>query len=616
MQARCWALLASLATLVGAIVLVARFHVGDAAFAATDYAWFDVAGICDHAYMVPDIRFSIALDGLSLWLFALTALLLVVAVLVSWEAIKDQQSLYYRLLLLLGTGMLGVFVARDIILFYLFFEFTLVPLFFLIGIWGSEQRRYAAIKFFLFTLAGSVLTLLGLVAIVLWVWHASGAPAMTFSIPELTKYLQAHAMPYRLQVWLFFALFAGFAIKVPLVPLHTWLPLAHTEAPAAGSILLAGVLLKIGTYGFLRFNLPMLPDATAASMPCLLWLSVAGIIYGALVALAQSDLKRLIAYSSVSHLGFCMLGIFALNRVALQGGALQMINHGLSTGGLFAIVGMIYERYHTRRIADFGGIAAETPVLAFFMVFMTLASIGLPGLNGFVGEFLLLMGMFQRAWGTAVTEWTTQYRVISVLAVSGVVLGAWYMLSLVARVFFGPLRQRAPCTHGRHAEPIADLGLREVLALVPLCLVIVWIGVQPKFILDRMGPAIDQLSSQAMRAADEKEELTPRRQAAKDEGKGRMGERKMGERKMNQEKYEWPKLSTCLPLSFSASVHSPFPYVLFLPSSLPLCGFAPLRENSIGRVIPRQKPLFDNIWNSEAERPGADQLATELICVP
>ena len=206
-------------------------------------------------------------------------------------------------------------------------------------------------------------------------------------------------MPYRLQVWLFLALFAGFAIKVPLFPLHTWLPLAHTEAPAAGSILLAGVLLKIGTYGFLRFNLPMLPEATAASMPWLLWLSVAGIIYGALVALAQSDLKRLIAYSSVSHLGFCMLGIFALNRVAVQGGALQMINHGLSTGGLFAMVGMIYERYHTRRIADFGGIARETPVLAFFMVFMTLASIGLPGLNGFVGEFLLLMGMFQRAWG-------------------------------------------------------------------------------------------------------------------------------------------------------------------------------------------------------------------------
>ncbi len=496
MQARCWALVASLATLVGAIVLVAGFPIGAKDFAGTHWHWFAAMD------KTLDIQFSVGLDGLSLWLFALTALLLVVAVLVSWEAIKDQESLYYRFLLFLGTGMLGVFVARDIILFYLFFEFTLVPLFFLIGIWGSEQRRYAAIKFFLFTLAGSVLTLLGLVTIVLWDWNSGGGRPMTFSIPELTLHLQAHPMPYHLQVWLFLALFAGFAIKVPLFPLHTWLPLAHVEAPAAGSILLAGVLLKIGTYGFLRFSLPMLPDAAAACMPWMLWLSVAGILHGALVALAQTDLKRLIAYSSVSHLGFCMLGIFALNRVALQGGALQMINHGLSTGGLFALVGMLYQRYHTRRIADFGGIAREVPVLAFFMLFMTLASIGLPGLNGFVGEFLLLMGMFQRAWGTVATEWTLQYRVISVLAVSGVVLGAWYMLSLVARVFFGPLRER------KQAEPIADLTLREVAALVPLCLVIVWIGVQPKFFLDRMAPAIDQLTGQAMRAANKTDQLT------------------------------------------------------------------------------------------------------------
>ena len=469
-------LAASLATLVGSIFLVARFHAGDTAFAATDCHWFAEAG------MPLDIRFSIALDGLSLWLFVLTALLLVVSVLISWEAITDQPTLYYRMLLVLGTGMLGVFVARDIILFYLFFEFTLVPLFFLIGIWGSEQRRYASIKFFLFTLAGSVLTLLGLLTIVIWDSQSGSGGAMTFSIPDLTAHLRDHPMPYALQTWLFLALFAGFAIKVPLFPLHTWLPLAHTEAPAAGSVLLAGVLLKIGTYGFLRFNLPMLPDATAAAMPCLLWLSVAGIIYGALVALAQSDLKRLIAYSSVSHLGFCMLGIFALNRVAVQGGSLQMINHGLSTGGLFALVGMIYERYHTRRIADFGGIARETPVLAFFMVFMALASIGLPGLNGFVGEFLLLLGMFQRAWGTAAMTWTYHYRVISVLATSGVVLGAWYMLSLVKRVFFGPLRER------KHGEPIGDLQLREILALVPLCVVIVWIGVQPQVFPRPHGP--------------------------------------------------------------------------------------------------------------------------------
>jgi NADH-quinone oxidoreductase subunit M len=497
-KSRCWALAGALATLICSIVLAVKFPLGNAEFinTQTDWKWFEALGTS------LNIQFSVGLDGLGLWLFVLTALLLVVAVLVSWDAIQDQERLYYRLLLLLGTGMLGVFVARDIILFYLFFEFTLVPLFFLIGIWGSDQRRYAAIKFFLFTLAGSVLTLLGLLTIVLWdYWNVGHGSKMTFSIPELTAHLQnasanGTGMSTALQTWLFLALFAGFAIKVPLFPLHTWLPLAHTEAPAAGSILLAGVLLKIGTYGFLRFNLPMLPAGTAVCMPWLLWLSAAGIVYGALVALAQSDMKKLIAYSSVSHLGFCMLGIFALNRVAVQGGTLQMINHGLSTGGLFALVGMMYERYHTRRIADFGGLAAEMPILAFFMVFMTLASIGLPGLNGFAGEFLLLIGMFQRAWGTAVGEWTTHYRVISVLAVSGVVLGAWYMLWLVMRVFFGPLRER------KNDHPIHDLNLREIAALVPLCVVIVWIGVQPKFFLDRMAPSIDQLTVPAMTAVD------------------------------------------------------------------------------------------------------------------
>ncbi len=424
-------------------------------------------------------------------------------------------------------------------------------------------------------------------------------------------------MPYGLQVWLFLALFAGFAIKVPLFPLHTWLPLAHTEAPAAGSILLAGVLLKIGTYGFLRFNLPMLPEATAACMPWMLWLSVAGIIYGALVALAQTDLKRLIAYSSVSHLGFCMLGIFALNRVAVQGGALQMINHGLSTGGLFALVGMIYERYHTRRIADFGGIARETPVLAFFMVFMTLASIGLPGLNGFVGEFLLLMGMFQRAWGTAATEWTTQYRVISVLAVSGVVLGAWYMLSLVARVFFGLLRER------KHAEPIADLGLREVLALVPLCLVIVWIGVQPRFFLDRMGPALDQLAEPAMHAVDTTGSASNR--LPPDEARdalphgldgnpaslngGDFSQRRQGaEAQRNSVEAVSRKADR-----FSA-VRPSCP--LQPPGFLRLCGFAPLREDPVGPVIPCQQSHVDRLCNLDAEGRCSDQLATETARVP
>ena len=492
---RRWALGAALLALAGAIVLVSRYPGGTEAFAATDVSWLASAG-------VPiDVRFSIALDGLGLWLFALTALLMVVAVLVGWDAIREQQSLYYRLLLVLETGMLGVFVARDIILFYLFFEFTLVPLFFLIGIWGSDQRRHAAIKFFLFTLSGSVLTLLGLLTVVLWDAygpHALPGQIMTFSIPELTRRLAEHPMPVGLQFWIFLALFAGFAIKVPLVPLHTWLPLAHVEAPAAGSVLLAGVLLKIGAYGFVRFNLPMLPDATALCMPWLLGISVAGILYGALVALAQSDLKRLIAYSSVSHLGFCMLGVFAVNRLAIEGGVLQMVNHGLSTGGLFALVGMLYERYHTRRIADLGGIAREVPVLAFFMVFMTLSSIGLPGLNGFVGEFLILLGMFQRGWAGPVTAWTPEYRLIAVLATSGVVLGAWYMLSLVRQVFFGPPRESG------HAGPVGDLQFREVAALVPLALVIVWIGVQPCFFLDRMAPTLDALIAPAMQAVEQK----------------------------------------------------------------------------------------------------------------
>jgi len=356
-------------------------------------------------------------------------------------------------------------------------------------------------------LAGSVLTFLGLLAIVLWDYaHPIGDPkawTMTFSIPDLTQHLAQRPMEPAVQMWIFLALFAGFAIKVPLFPLHTWLPLAHVEAPTAGSVILAGVLLKVGTYGFVRFSLPMLPEASAACMPWLLWLSVAGIIYGALVALAQADIKRLIAYSSVSHLGFCMLGVFALNRLGVQGGVLQMVNHGLSTGGLFAVVGMLYERYHTRQIADLGGLARRLPLLATFMVILSLASIGLPGLNGFVGEFLLLLGMFQRAWADAPLAAGWQLRVIAVLATSGVVLGAWYMLYLVQRVFFGPLREPRHDHGEKHRGPaVRDLCGREVLALTPLCVLIFWIGLQPGFFLDRMAPTLDELTARATRAAE------------------------------------------------------------------------------------------------------------------
>lgn len=493
----------SLLTLAGAGWLVAGYPPGSTDFAATDATWLGTAsGI--------NVKFHVALDGLSLWLFALSSLLTVTAILVSWKAIGERVAEFYAMLLLLESGMLGVFAAQDIILFYVFFEFTLIPLFFLIGIWGSEERRYAAIKFFLFTLAGSMLTFLGILAIVLNAREA-GAP-LSFSIPELTARLTAHPLDLHVQVMIFIALFAGFAIKVPLFPFHTWLPLAHVQAPTAGSVILAGVLLKMGTYGFLRFSLPMLPDATAAAMPWMLWLSVAGIVYGALVALAQGDMKRLIAYSSVSHLGYCMLGLFALNRLGIQGGVLQTINHGLSTGGLFAIVGMVYERYHTRQISDLGGLAKRLPLLATMMVFFTFSSIGLPGMNGFVGETLVLIGMFQRGWADTgqagpPAEFAAQYQWISILAVTGVVLGAWYMLWLVQRVFFGPLKEphgHDSHGHGEHEE-IKDMNLREFAALAPLCVFVLWIGIQPQFFLDRMAPQLNEISDLAETALSKRE---------------------------------------------------------------------------------------------------------------
>lgn len=448
-----------------------------------------------------DIQFHLSLDGLSLWLYGLSALLMVSSVLVSWEAIQYRPALFYAMLLLLEAGCLGVFAARDVILFYVFFEFTLIPLFFLIGIWGSEDRRYAAVKFFVYTLAGSLLTFLGLLTIAFWSGTNSTSGAMTFSIPAITASLESTPLPRNLQLWVFLALFAGFAIKVPLFPLHTWLPLAHVQAPTAGSVILAGILLKIGTYGFLRFSIPMLPEATSICMPWILWLSLAGIIYGALVALAQSDIKRLIAYSSVSHLGFCMLGMFALNRIGTQGAVLQMVNHGLSTGALFALVGMIYERYHTREIKKLSGLARPLPVMAFFMLLFTFSSIGLPGLNGFVGEIMVLLGVFQRGWVSAPATWAPQYRLISVLALTGVVLGAWYMLWLVRRTFFGSLETP---TESRETErsvgdepPVSDLKWREILALAPLAVFVVWIGIFPQFFLQPIQGPVDRLTHSA-----------------------------------------------------------------------------------------------------------------------
>ncbi len=464
---------------------------------AEGFAVWEQAWLAGQASVPWNVHLSVGLDGISLWLYGLTALLMVTAVLVSWRAIDRQEALYYGLLLLLETGCLGVFCARDLLLFYIFFEFTLIPLYFLIGIWGSEERRWAAKKFFLYTLAGSVLTFLSLLSIVLWVYQQTGLA--TFALGELTDVLQRHPLPLVWQHLVFWGLFAGFAIKVPLFPLHTWLPLAHVQAPTAGSVFLAGILLKMGTYGFLRLSIPMLPEATVGAAPLLLWLALAGIIYGALVALAQSDLKRLIAYSSVSHMGFCMLGLFALTPVALRGGTLQMINHGISTGALFAMVGMIYERYHTRRIADLGGLARRLPWLTFFFILFTLSSVGLPGTNGFAGEFLILIGMFQRAWDVPRIVLGEGLTWVSVLAVTGVILGAWYMLSLVRRVFFGPASPLVAEEAGHESdEPaVKDLDWRERLALAPLAVLVLWIGVWPASFVEPMAPALERLSRPA-----------------------------------------------------------------------------------------------------------------------
>ena len=500
----------TLITLTGAVLLILRalpaVSAGHA-FAVSEGPW-----LVDGPF---DIRFSLGLDGLSIWLFGLSALLSVTAVMVSWEAIKEKPVGFYALLLILESAMLGVFAARDVILFYVFFEFTLVPLFFLIGIWGHDDRRRAAVKFFIYTLAGSVLAFLGLLTIVLW--NASHTGTLSFDIAKLTVGLAAHPLPMDarggwLQWWVFLALFAGFAVKVPIVPFHTWLPLAHVEAPTGASVDLAGVLLKIGIYGFLRFSLPMLPEATAAAAPWMLGLGVVGILYGALVALAQSDLKRLIAYSSVSHMGYCVMGIAALEPVAVEGATLQLINHGLSAAGLFALVGMIYERYHTRSIANLGGVAARAPWLAFMFILFTFSSIGLPGLNGFVGEFMVLLGAFQRAWSGVAIEWRTSYLTMAVAAVVGVVLGAWYMLWAVERVFFGASRQ-PPADHGHAppsaadhgaggddshghghspaaAEPTDDLRWYEWVALAPLALFVLWIGLFPATFLAPSAAAV------------------------------------------------------------------------------------------------------------------------------
>jgi NADH-quinone oxidoreductase subunit M len=563
------------------------------------------------------IRFYIGLDGLNIWLVALTAVLLVPSVLVSWKVVTERINEYFAWMLLLEAGLLGVFLSFDIILFYAFFELTLVPLFFLIGIWGGPQRQHAARKFFIYTLTGSLITLLGVLGAVLACYTRTGE--LTFAIPRLVEIVQQQLASSTgpdlefwrsVQLYVFLGLMAGFAVKVPLVPLHTWLPLAHVEAPTAGSVLLAGVLLKLGTYGFLRLALPLAPDtALSLGTPLIGSLAVIGIIYGAFCSLAQNDIKKLVAYSSVSHLGICMLGMFALNETGLGGSLIQMINHGLSTGGLFLLVGMLYERYHTRLMADYGGMAAKLKLLGVGMVFICLSSAGLPGLNGFWGEVLSLMGIasvknlsygaiagqglsilgvfgtllllglflagrrsLERDWpvllavGVVAVVWGVIYRrfldqmdvgtysllkwglrhllwdawaspvfllgllllvliflwgrrsvgrdwpavfaagvimvvwaeiylwqnvwglgviipgeaVLCALGATGVVLGAWYLLTMLRRVFFGPVKE--PRHEG--PEPIRDLNGRELAALLPIGVLCVVLGVYPQPFFD------------------------------------------------------------------------------------------------------------------------------------
>ncbi|NOZ29330.1 MAG: NADH-quinone oxidoreductase subunit M [Chloroflexi bacterium] len=449
-----WAMLVTTATFLISLPLFFQWEMGEAGYQFVErLPWAPELGL----------NYILGVDGISLLLVLLTTFLGPIVILSSWNSITDRPVTYLFLMLVLETGILGVFLALDLVLFYLFWEATLIPMYFIIGVWGGPRRIYAAVKFFIYTMAGSALMLVAILVL----RQATG----TF---DLTAILGQAQLDPNLQRWLFLAFALAFAIKVPLFPFHTWLPDAHVEAPTAGSVILAGVLLKMGTYGYVRFALPLFPEAATSLAELFIVLAVIGILYGGIVALRQRDFKSLVAYSSVAHLGFVMLGIFAMTPQGLSGAVIQMVNHGLSTGALFLLVGMIYERRHTRLLSDFGGVWAVMPIYGAFLLVTILSSAGLPGLNGFVGEFSILVGAFQtHRWAAA-------------LSALGVIVAAWYLLHAFREVMQGPLDKQ----ENKH---LTDLSRREVLILVPITVMFLIIGLFPSLFLDRINPTVMEL---------------------------------------------------------------------------------------------------------------------------